>query len=95
MLIDSFVLAMSITCFEKRFFRGRCEVSQSPISVSLFLYVCLLACGLSQQVSAVADGPRDADLCTLKSYQLLHETKTDTDAMCDVACYDERTDAQA
>ena len=25
-------------------------------------------------VSAVADGPRDADQCTLKSYQLLHET---------------------
>ena len=28
-----------------------------------------------RQVSAVADGPHDADLCTLKSYQLLHETQ--------------------
>ena len=30
---------------------------------------------VSQQVSAVTDGPRDADLCTLKSYQLLYETQ--------------------
>ena len=28
-----------------------------------------------KQVSAVVDGPRDAGLCTLKSYQLLHETQ--------------------
>jgi len=27
------------------------------------------------QVSAVANGPRDADLCSLKFYQLLHETQ--------------------
>ena len=35
-------------------------------------------------VSAVADGSRDADLCTLKSYQLFHETQPVTDGMCDV-----------
>ena len=46
----------------------------------------------SMGLSAVADGPRDAGLCTLKSYQLLHETQL---PQCDVACYDERTDAQA
>jgi len=28
-----------------------------------------------RQVAAVADGPRDAGLCTLKSYQLLRETQ--------------------
>ena len=29
----------------------------------------------TENVSAVTDGPRDADLCTMKSYQLIQETQ--------------------
>jgi len=39
-----------------------------------------------EQVSAIADGPRDAGLCALDFA---------TDGMCDVACYDERSDSYA
>ena len=36
------------------------------------------------QVSAVAHRPRDADLRTLKSYQLLNDTQTSTDEICEL-----------
>ena len=39
------------------------------LSVSLSVYA------LEENVWGVADGPHDADLCTLKYYQLLRETQ--------------------
>jgi len=62
-----------------------------------FTKLSLLMClSIILQVSAVTDGPHDAGLCQLKSYQLLHETQL-PQTECAMLCVtmNGRTDAQA